>query len=188
MLTKQIDLVYDSQKIFMDILKTLSNPGVEVDLKWGVDKYGEYGVKLLLAVTFLDGENSFYISDRKIAKEIEFLTGSNLLDIENSDFLFLKEDENIEQLIENVKQGTFVDPHLSATVIIFFDECETKEKVTLYGVGISEKGFEIELTKNELKCFDKRNSCQEEYPCGVDLIFVRNNSFVFSLPRKTRRY
>ena len=110
------------------------------------------------------------------------------MDIENADFLFLKEDENIEQLIENVKQGTFVDPHLSATVIIFFDECETKEKVTLYGVGISEEGFEIELTKNELKCFDKRNLCQEEYPCGVDLIFVRNNSIVFSLPRKTRRY
>ncbi len=179
------DMVHDTQVVFRALLDCSANPGRGIDINWIVEKFGDDGIYLALAATLLDSDTTFFMEDnQELCEQIIFLTGSKQAAIEEADFLFLNNHKDIEDVLKTVKQGTHIDPHLSATVFI-----ETNEKPsyvrTIEGPGVKPGGQEVLLTQSQLDWLLKRQELNFEYPCGIELGFIKNNSICI-YPRKIR--
>lgn len=178
------NMAEDSQKVFRILLDCLSNSGRMADITEYIEKFRENGDWYALAATLLDGEVSFYSNgDENIKREIEFLTGSNWKDYKEADFIFLTEYVKAENMISEVKCGTFVNPHDSATLLIKAEDIPDIE-VTLQGVGVPPQGRKLLITKQEKNWIENRKLVTSEYPCGVDLIFLRPNGTIYGISRK----
>ena len=178
------NMAEDSQKVFRILLDCLSNSGRAADIGEYVEKFRNNGEWYALAATLLDGEVSFYSNgDENIKKEIEFLTGSVWKDYREADFIFLTEYVKAEDMISEVKCGTFADPHDSATILIKAEDIPDTE-VTLKGVGVPPEGRKLMISKQEMNWIENRKLTANEYPCGVDLIFIRPNGTIFAVSRK----
>jgi len=180
------DVVFDSQKIFRLILEAMSNPSRVVNIKEYADKlYGDYPVLLAVAMTLLDNEVSFNTCEnRQLSDDILSLTLSKREKVDSADFIFVCDEKEIKEVIENVKCGTLADPHKSATVIIQNDG-EFDCKLKLSGPGI--KNYtDIQTTKIVKNTIILRDTQNYEYPQGIDLIFISGDGGLFAVPRLTR--
>ena len=159
------DLVFDSQKVFRLILEAMSNPGKVVFIKEYADKMnGEYPEILAIAMTLLDNEVSFNTcGNDSLSDEIASLTLAKRETIENADFVFVHDLNDMKYSIENAKCGTLSDPHKSAVLIILNENGQTvNDAVSL------------------------RDAQNYEYPQGIDMIFVSSNGELFSIPSLTK--
>lgn len=179
------DMVHDTQVVFRALLDCSSNPGRSIDLNWAIEKFGEGGIYLALGATLLDNDTTFFMEDnQEICEQIEFLTGSKQSSIDKADFIFLNRNENIEDILLEIKQGTHIDPHLSATVFVeLFDKPSFVR--TIEGPGVKPGGQEVILTPSQLNWLVIRQEQNFEYPCGVEFGFIKNNS-ISVYPRKIR--
>jgi len=180
------DMVFDSQKVFRHIMDAMSNPGRVVDIKECADRlYGNYRAFLTIAMTLLDNEVSFHAcGDDSLTDDIASLTLARWERVESADFIFIRELEHMEYVIDNAKYGTLADPHKGATVIIH-DDSEPVCSLKLSGPGINGQTefFTSQIVKDAIK---KRDAQFYEYPQGIDFLFVEGNGRLFAVPRLTR--
>jgi alpha-D-ribose 1-methylphosphonate 5-triphosphate synthase subunit PhnH len=92
------------------------------------------------------------------------------------------------RFLARVKQGTHLDPHTSALLFIAAgtgDGEKPEETVFLTGPGIPPQGRWLDLFPEEAVWCRARDERDFEYPCGVELVFLRKGDSILALTRKT---
>lgn len=181
------DEVFDGQKVFRKILEAVSNPGRKVSISEQAEKlYGDNRVFLAIAMTLLDNEVSFSVCDnQELAESISLLTLSKEASLENADFVFVENADNLDEVFEKAKCGTLEEPQKSATIVIKADnKCNTAFEI--YGAGV-DGTLKLEVPDVVEKALELRNRQNYEYPQGVDIIFVTSGGELYSIPRLVMR-
>ncbi|MDD3362722.1 MAG: phosphonate C-P lyase system protein PhnH, partial [Hespellia sp.] len=117
--------------------------------------------------------------------ELHSLTLAHEADLCDADYVFLSTEMNygsMSQILKNVKQGTYADPHLSATILLLCEGVEGTEKMTLTGPGIKER-LTVSVRPYIKKVIELRDRLDVEYPLGVDLVFTDETGNVMGIPR-----
>ena len=180
------DLIYDSQKVFRLVLYAMSNPACSVSIKEYADKlYGDSPDFMALAMTLLDYEVSFNTcNDHMLSEEITLLTHAERENIENADFIFVRDLNDLRNVIETVKCGNLADPHKSATVIIR-NGGKSVYWLTFSGPGINGR-IMISASQTVKDSVELRDAQNYEYPQGVDLLFISHAGEILAIPRLTQ--
>lgn len=179
--------IFDSQKLFRLILKSMSNPLETINIdEFSKKLFGNSPCFLAVAMTLLDNEVTFNAGENKeLSENIISLTLSQQSEIQNADFIFLDDNNKLKDIISKAKCGTLKDPHKSATIIIK-DTSMDINNLCLYGPGINgTKEFDITVTI--LNAIQIRDNQFYEYPCGIDFIFIKENGDMMSIPRLIKR-
>jgi alpha-D-ribose 1-methylphosphonate 5-triphosphate synthase subunit PhnH len=171
------------------MLHAISNPGEIVNIKNHAEKIrDDYEHLLALALTLLDKETSYCVSDNEM---LDMLLGqstyANHKD-ENADYIFVSEkctEEKINDVLSKSSPGTLVDPHKSSTLIIYSDRLEDHVSLCLSGPGIKNSKT-IEVSDYLKQWISKRDLIEYEYPLGVDLFFITKEGKLLSIPRRVK--
>jgi alpha-D-ribose 1-methylphosphonate 5-triphosphate synthase subunit PhnH len=178
------NMVMDAQGVFRSFLDALANPGRPASIASYVKRFAEEGRWLAPAVTLLDQEAGFFWNGAsEISREISFLTGSAPASLSDADFVFLPEPAVPAEILEQVKGGSHVAPHDSALLLIATDG-GNPAPVALRGPGIPPEGRVVMLSQTERAWLDARESRNFEYPCGVEMVFLREDASIVAIARK----
>jgi alpha-D-ribose 1-methylphosphonate 5-triphosphate synthase subunit PhnH len=178
------DMVMGTQAVFRLLLDSLSNPGRAADIARYAGQFARDGRWLSLAVTLLDNETEFYWNGTpETADEICFLTGSSATPIGRADFVFLPGPAGPDEVLGSVKQGTHADPHDSAMIFVG-TAGPTKMRAALRGPGVPPGGRNASFSDAERSWLEARSRQAHEYPCGVELVFLRGGGELLSVTRK----
>jgi alpha-D-ribose 1-methylphosphonate 5-triphosphate synthase subunit PhnH len=92
------------------------------------------------------------------------------------------------RVLSRVKAGTHSDPHDSALLFIAAGAADGTpgESLTLEGPGIPPEGRRLVLSPAEAAWCRARDERGFEYPCGVELVFLRDDDSIVAITRKTR--
>jgi alpha-D-ribose 1-methylphosphonate 5-triphosphate synthase subunit PhnH len=192
----EFDAVHGAQQVFRLLLEALANPGRLLSLRRHAAQFTENGRWLAPALTLLDNETGFYWDGPdKTGEEIRFLTGAAPVSPEEADFLFLSAapsgPDGAADILARVKSGDVENPHDSALLFIAApgqdDRRGTAEAYTramLSGPGIPEEGRDVDLLPAEVYWLSARDERDFEYPCGVDLVFIREDLSFMAITRK----
>jgi alpha-D-ribose 1-methylphosphonate 5-triphosphate synthase subunit PhnH len=94
--------------------------------------------------------------------------------------------EEARRFLALVKQGTHIDPHTSALLFIAAGTGQKPEEpVFLTGPGIPPEGRRLDLYPAEAAWCRARDERGFEYPCGVELVFLREDDSILAFTRKT---
>lgn len=194
------DMISGTQEVFRLLLDALANPGRSVDMSFHASQFVPNSSLLALALTLLDNETGFFYKGRpEICEEIRFLSGAEQAPPEKADFVFLTSHsvpsgasgESSETLIyageilSELKAGTFRDPHDSALVFIETSgKAEHTTSINIKGPGVPPEGRNLLLSSEEAAWIKARDKQQYEYPQGVEIIFIREDSSLFAITRK----
>jgi alpha-D-ribose 1-methylphosphonate 5-triphosphate synthase subunit PhnH len=201
----RFDMTQGAQEVFRVLLEAMANPGRVLNLRPLEDQFSGQGQWLAPALTLLDKATGFFWDgDSQTGDEMRFLTGAPQVPLEEADFVFLPPLEGGDspepakteaaRILSRVKQGTHRDPHDSALLLIAAGERyageeaageAAKQSVFLTGPGIPPEGRRIDLSPAEAAWCRARDELGFEYPCGVELIFLRQDGSVLALTRKT---
>lgn len=186
-LAYQFDFVHDGQKVFRELLSAMANPGRVKSIAAQSAKFKEnYAPLTALGCTLLDNEEKMYVEKNPgLASELHDLTLCREGDLEEADYIFLSSQMNygsLEQIIKNVKKGTYADPQDSATVIILCGGINGDVPMTLKGPGI-DGTLTVAVEQYVKTIIAIRQSLQTEYPLGVELVFVTENGELMGIPR-----
>lgn len=186
-LAYQFDFVHDGQKVFRELLNIIANPGTIKSIAAQAEKFKEvYAPLTALGCTLLDNEEVMYVEKNpRLATELHDLTLCREGELEQADYVFLSSQMNygsMEEIMKNVKKGTYKDPQNSATILILCDEMKGNVEMNLTGPGIKEtkRVFVQQYIKTIVTI---RQSLQTEYPLGIDLIFVTPDGDLMGIPR-----
>jgi phosphonate C-P lyase system protein PhnH len=178
------DMVMGTQAVFRLLLGSLSNPGRAAGITRYADQFARDGRWLALAVTLLDNETGFYWNGAAETKdEIYFLTGSSSASIGRADFVFLPEPAGPNEILGSVKPGTHIDPHDSAMIIVEAGGLP-EINAALSGPGVPPGGRSASFSSAERAWLEARDKQGYEYPCGVELVFLRDGGELLSITRK----
>jgi len=187
-LKHNFDMVCGTQEVFRLLLDALANPGKTMDLSAQISQFAANGMWLAPSLTLLDNEASFYWDgSEETGEEIRFLSGAAQVPLKNADFIFLSLKDtpiNAEQILSQVKTGTHRDPHDSGLIFIA-SEGKADQVLSLKGPGIPPEGRNVSVSDFEAMWIKARDRQAFEYPCGVDLIFLREDYYFFAVTRKT---
>ncbi|MDR0585249.1 MAG: phosphonate C-P lyase system protein PhnH [Treponema sp.] len=192
------DMVHGTQEVFRILLEALANPGRVLSIGPYAAQFAGQGRWLAPAVTLLDKRTGFYWEgDPETGEEIRFLTGAPRVSLEEADFVFLNRElqsGKAPHVFSRVKGGTHIDPHMSALLFIDAGTGEgvvtdggekPGESVFLSGPGIPPEGRHLDLFPAEVEWCRARDDRGFEYPCGVELVFLREDCSLAALTRKT---
>ncbi|MCL2497842.1 MAG: phosphonate C-P lyase system protein PhnH [Symbiobacteriaceae bacterium] len=186
------DLIHGCQRLFRQILHAMANPGIWVDCP---DLSGEFhrdGLLLPLLLTLCDPEASYWLSNCPVdlAQEVALLCGAREASLGEADFVFVTEDLEAHTVLRQVRPGSFLDPHDSATIFILLSPYEEMalgiQQQKIHGPGIPPGGRVIELPHSALTWLHVRRELAFEYPLGVDLVLVHPDGKLLALPRTTK--
>ena len=96
------------------------------------------------------------------------------------------EKQLIKDVFNEAKRGTLTNPQQSATILIETDYLSNGNQLTLEGPGI-ELTENVEIAGSEF-WMTERARAVEEYPLGIDIILIDQNSNIMCLPRTTNIY
>ena len=183
----QFDFVQDTQKVFREMLEAIANPGTIRRITKQAEVWNrKEGALAALGCVVLDHEKSMFVEKNPhLVELLHDLTLSDEQQLEAEDYVFLSSelnDASMQEIIKNVKKGTYADPQESATLFLFCETLKGTEEITINGPGISgEKRIQTtSYIKNALKI---RQSFHIEYPLGVDFFFVTEQGELMSMPR-----
>jgi len=190
-------MVTGTQEVFRLLLDALANPGRPVDLSAHVCQFAGNGRWLAPALTLLDNETGFFWDGPSdLGEEIRFLSGAAQVPLENADFIFLSssganaESEAAQAAAQaaahvlcRAKGGTHRDPHNSA-LIFAATGGKQDQSVALKGPGIPPDGRKIAVSAAEAAWIKARDAQGFEYPCGVEIIFLREDNSLLAITRK----
>lgn len=191
----KLDMVHDIQSVYRKVLNAMSRPGLIENLSEEVKKsdinISCYNSTFLIMLMLLDREVSFNIvseNSNQISSLISQMTYSKIKPVEEADYIFVLEDscdKCLERVIEVSKIGDLIDPNKSATIIAETEGLNNKENCQLLfkGPGIKEV-CEINIL-GKTQWIEKRREKNEEFPLGIDLIWVDKNDNVLCIPRTT---
>jgi alpha-D-ribose 1-methylphosphonate 5-triphosphate synthase subunit PhnH len=177
------DMVMGAQAVFRLLLDSLSNPGRTASIACYAAQFAHGGRWLAPAVTLLDNEAGFYWNGApEIADEICFLTGSSPAPLDRADFVFLPEPAEASEILGRAKPGSHLDPHDSALIIV---SAGGKPEIAsaLSGPGVPPDGRSVLFSAPERAWLEARDRRGHEYPCGVELVFLRDGEML-SITRK----
>lgn len=189
-----IDVVHDLQEVYRQVLQTMARPGYIENIKeitnkntYDCDSYQE---TLVMAMMLLDGEVSFHVAGEEkseLEKQIAVLTLAEQKDQIDADYIFIKNDvdiETIKSVIRQAKVGTLENPQNSATIIMEMKQVLNNEgPFSLSGPGI-EHTMPLFIAEGNNWLVD-RTYVNREFPLGVDFILVDKEGNIVSLPRTT---
>ena len=189
-LAYQFDFVYDGQKIFRELLNAIANPGTVKNISNEVAKFQQmYAPLLAMGCTLLDNEEKMYVEKNpNLAAELHNLTLCGETELNQADYIFLSSELNyssMEEVLRHAKQGTYVDPHKSATIILLCGNINGTEQLNLCGPGVKDVKT-VWVSPYIKKVIALRNSLQIEYPLGVDLVFTDSSGNLLGIPRLTK--
>ena len=120
-----------------------------------------------------------------LSAELHSLTLCRESELDTADYIFLSSEMNygsMEQILRNVRHGTYADPQTSATVLLLCTRIEGEDVMTLRGPGIKEKKTlkVYPYIKRVIGVYHRLNI---EYPLGVDLIFADEEGNILGIPR-----
>lgn len=181
------DFVHDGQRVFRSLMKAMSNPGTIQDIGEQAEKFGEgYAPLTAVGCTLLDNEEIAYVEKNPVlSSELHDLTLCRRGALEEADFIFLSSEMNygsLEQILRNVKKGSYSDPQDSATLVILCGEIRGDVPVTVKGPGVN-GALTIRVSKYLETILFLRQSLDIEYPLGTDLIFVTPEGEIICFPR-----
>ena len=186
------DPVFDAQRHFRILLKSMANPGiintlddVALDQPEGFPK-----AAALVGLALLDTEITFWVdSSLSVAPYLQLNTGANICQVSEADFLFLP-GLSTDETVADVKTGNFQYPEQGATLIILV---ETLSATALEGsLCIENKGPGVKnsnlffikgINRALLEIVQEKNI---EFPLGVDVFFVDQQDRFISFPRSNQ--
>ncbi len=120
-LAYEFDFVFDGQKVFRELLHVLANPGTIGSIGHQAGKFaGSHQALMALGCTLLDNEETMYVEKNPVlSADLHSLTLCHETDLDKADYIFLSSEMNygsMEQILKNIKHGTYADPQQSATV------------------------------------------------------------------------
>lgn len=183
----EFDFVFDSLTVFRQLLQALSNPGTNRDIKKEAELFEGCNQSLMaLGCTLLDYEQKMYVEKNpRLSEALHNLTLCREGTLEEADYVFLSSEMNygsMEQVLKNVKRGTYADPQQSATVLQQCVSVEGTSKLVLSGPGI-DGTKSVSVCEYVKKVIEIREKLDMEYPLGVDLIFVDEKGSLLGIPR-----
>ena len=184
----RFDMVTGTQEVFRQLLDALANPGRPINLSGQAGQFAANGRWLAPALTLLDNECGFFWDGQSdVGEEIRFLSGAAQVPLENADFVFLSSphENTAASILTRLKNGTHRDPHQSALVFIATDG-KTDISITINGPGVPPEGRAVPLSVSEAAWLKARDAQGFEYPCGVEMIFMRNDNSLLAITRKAR--
>jgi alpha-D-ribose 1-methylphosphonate 5-triphosphate synthase subunit PhnH len=206
-----IDSVHHIQKAYRKLVNAFSFPGTPVQLLSQETTSG-FNTNmpetiLVLAMALLDSEvNASFIDIEEEDKSlIQQLTYVKLSEPKDADFIFFTKPHSrfysMKQSIDQIKKGTLIDPHLSATILIHVNNLPMvieSEKSTQYynespqfvltGPGIkTSKSLIHPDSKEDLFWWIRdRNELCKEYPLGIEVILFNSKQEVMVFPRSIK--
>ena len=191
-LKHRFDMVLDAQVFFRLLLDAMANPGRPVNMADLAERFAAHGRWLAPAAVLLDNETGvFWDGDREVGEEIRCLSGAAEVPPEEADFVFLSgpflENSDFSKspaaFLSRIKQGSLLDPHDSALLIIAVPG-GTETEISLKGPGIPPEGRRVKIGREEAAWIRARDKQGYEYPCGVELVFLRQDNAFCALTRK----
>ncbi|MBE6071470.1 MAG: phosphonate C-P lyase system protein PhnH [Clostridium butyricum] len=190
----KLNMVHDIQSVYRKVLNAMAKPGVIENLKKEADQVDIetncYENTFLMMMMLLDREVSFNVVSEKsvdVSSLISQMTYAKVKSIEEADYIFVLKDacdEQLDMVIRNAKIGDLVDPNKSATIIAEFKCLDSGSSILNFkGPGI--KNLREVRISGETKWIKERKIKNEEYPLGVDLIYVDEKNNVMCIPRTT---
>lgn len=190
--------VHDSQMIYRKLLDCMARPGKIQTIRESIGKIeGQKSFShalLALAVALIDREVTFHLlpeGNEDIARYLRWTTWSTPAAVEQADFLFIDgplEDDAIRQVMAEVKIGTLLEPHKSATLVIHVSALsvipDLAVTLDLQGPGIKGKA-QRSVSGLPAAWLIERDLANKEYPLGVDMILVTESGDMMALPRTT---
>ncbi|WP_174613008.1 phosphonate C-P lyase system protein PhnH [Virgibacillus ihumii] len=188
-----VDYVHDLQNVYRELLDGLSRPGEIKVIKDSMETVDKdlpcFHSSFLTALTLLDGEVSFHIISKqqsKIAEKVSAYTMAKHVAPDEADFVFAFKDASEKEIVDvlNVcKFGDLENPQYAATWIIESESLSNSPGVTLKGPGIKKQM--MLNTDCPLAVWAKRNEFRQEFPLGIDVIFVDKRARAACIPRST---
>jgi alpha-D-ribose 1-methylphosphonate 5-triphosphate synthase subunit PhnH len=190
----EFDPVHGAQEVFRLLLEALANPGRVLSIRGHAALFSGNGGWLALALTLLDNETTFYWSGPEEAgQEILFLTGAEPAPPERADFLFLSgpfpgSGDEAADMLSRIKPGTPENPHDSALILAAVQRGEgdgaALHAAMLHGPGVPPEGRRVDLCPSEAAWLRARDERGFKYPCGVEMIFIREDLSFMAITRK----
>ncbi|PIC86956.1 phosphonate C-P lyase system protein PhnH [Sporosarcina sp. P20a] len=188
-----IDQVHDLQYVYRKLLHSMSRPGTISSITEPVKRM-DYSIPcsealLLTAMTLLDGEVTFHIISNEhqgLIEKISEYTSAKYASIHEADFVIVPRGDNeqaIQHAMEHCKIGSLIDPQQSSTWLVESPVLQNDGQTVLKGPGIQ---TEIPLQTGFPEVFWRaRNQRTNEFPMGIDLIFIDQASQIACVPRTT---
>ena len=190
----KLDLVNDIQGGYRKVLNAMARPGIIESLEDEAKKVDmktySYRSTFLMMLMLLDGEVSFNVVSKNemyITSLVSQITYAKLKSLEEADYIFVMNDsvdDKLDEVYKRAKIGDLVDPNKSATIIAEFEEIEEGNDLELRGPGVKEVN-RVNISGNR-EWIKSREGKNEEYPLGIDAIYVGKNENVLCLPRTTQ--
>lgn len=190
-----IDLVHDIGGSYRELVNANSYPGE-------VRSIAKYENKMTLELPFYKGIASFIymLLDAEVtyavvgneeegaaSELISRLTYGKAVEVHQADFIFILSSASQmakQSAFEQAKVGTLIDPHLSATLICEVDCVNKGRAYDLNGPGIYEiNTIYLDFFEGWSKIRQVKN---KEFPLGIDMIFIDEDSNLLALPRTTQ--
>jgi alpha-D-ribose 1-methylphosphonate 5-triphosphate synthase subunit PhnH len=179
--------VVPTQRIFQALLNAMSHPGRVYPLFYN----GIWTTSwLAVADTLLDHEVSFAVlgeqSADDVAAEVHSATKARMTDPAVADYIFVL-GSNSQGAVYKCRHGTPEYPDRSATFIyvLVHDQKPTVEGITLSGPGIFET-ISPQINQLDPGELESIRNVNQEYPLGVDCIFLNEADQVMCIPRTTK--
>lgn len=189
-----LDMTHDIQRVYRKLLNCMSRPGLLENISNESHKAGmtlEMSKHLLTVLfTVLDGEVTFNLpacNDKSLIKKINHLTYAKHAAADQADYIIITKTAGKAELSEAFRQakvGTLTDPHRSATVILEAEAITTGQQLALRGPGIEDKNY-ICVT-DSLDWVAIRQTKNNEFPLGIDMILLDETGQIACLPRTTQ--
>ncbi|MEK4566418.1 phosphonate C-P lyase system protein PhnH [Alkalihalobacillus sp. FSL R5-0424] len=179
----QVDMVHDTQRAFRTVLDAMARPGKISRL------HNSQNATAMLAYTLLDREVSYHMLpgfNEQLQQTIALHTLAQQTDPSNADFLFISAatpPHHIQEALIEVKNGTLIDPHQSATIIFQTPHITEGTTWRLTGPGIqstTQLTFHFPPELHQI-----RQAKNQEYPLGIDLIITDTSGQIAAIPRTT---
>jgi alpha-D-ribose 1-methylphosphonate 5-triphosphate synthase subunit PhnH len=192
-----IDESADSQVVFRNILKVMSEPGTIIDMANNKESYSTFSSLSMqqnklsclwsVAQTLLDSDCSVFvcasISDKSFMQSLSFFTGVSFAhDIKSADFIFMSMHELKD--LNDFNLGGIEKPHLSSTVLVYVESITAAEQIMLSGPGIKDSRS-LALAGLDAEKIDLLKNNHKLYPCGIDFIFCSETSMT-AIARSTQ--
>lgn len=190
MIEASFDKVFDTQRIYRLILDAMARPGIVNSLS--VFKlHPPSGLSLAaaaVALTLFDSETCFSVLpyDQAIIDYLMINTGAAACLVDAAEFILVNGREEVMEINE-VCCGTLISPEKGATLIMMVDSLVATvhgSKLVLKGPGIKDSSWMniSGLDQENIRAISELN---QEYPLGVDVIYVDQAGNVACVPRSS---
>lgn len=189
-----VDVVHDTQTVFRRLIDSMARPGkvssvakVMPHIDHSLDCYGS---TFLVALTVLDSEVGFHVltkdEDDSTSALISRLTLAKQAAVHEADFIIVPAtctEQDLLETLNQVKNGTLLDPNASATIILECPSFLEGTKWMLTGPGIQTSSLLTFGFSSEVNA--ARQERNHEYPLGIDLILTEASGKLACIPRTT---